>query len=96
MPTTRSGALQAKPMKSLGQVEASVISRGTSTSPLITMSGYLGGGMLRCKCFSWRASRETSHRTAHFGCCCYRESDRKSDLGRLVPCAFGPLLPLVK
>jgi hypothetical protein len=30
------------------------------------------------------------------GCCCYRESDRKSDLSRLVACVFGPLLPLVK
>ena len=38
-------------MKSRGQVEASVISRGTSTSPLITISGYLGGGMLECKRF---------------------------------------------
>jgi hypothetical protein len=51
MPTTQRGALQAKPMKSRGQVEASVLSRGTSSSPPITMSGYLGGGMLRCKCF---------------------------------------------
>ena len=96
MPTTQRGAFQAKPMKSRGQVDTSVISRDTSTSPLITMSGYLCGGMLVCKCFSRRASRETSNRTAHFGCCCYRESDRKSDLGRLVPCASGPLLPLVK
>jgi len=53
---------------------------GTSSSPLITMSGYSGGGMLECRCFKRRASRGTSHCTAHFGCCCYRESDRKSDL----------------
>ena len=64
--------------------------------PSITMSSYLCGGMLQCTCFSRRASRETSHRTAHYGCCCYRESDRKSDLSRLVPCASGPLLPLLK
>ncbi len=51
MPTTQRGALQAKPMKSRWQVEASVISRGTSTGPLITMSDYLGGGMLVCKRF---------------------------------------------
>ena len=31
MPTTQRRALQAKPMKSRGQVEASVIFRGTST-----------------------------------------------------------------